>query len=325
MMSKENIKLIINAVGILLLISVFIIVYQNVYPRNVEDKIFNQVITLENSELIEALPSTRDFLVVHKKYDAVNRQNQTIGVIYEVVARNGYVLDSQKTYGEIKLYVGIKDNHVYVEQFQLEQSAVYVANIRHYIETHFQGVLYSEVELIMPENIADLASGATASDSTTLIKEMVLEVINVEYDLKQPEPYEAYYGEDYEITDTQAFSDSLLKTKLTVGSLGYVYILTGNGTYIGFDDVVYDGSITIEVLFDSNNEILEILLPEDAYGHTKSFSARNNDYLASFKGLTLSEIKTMIDDSVDIKTGATGSKDLIDVLLEALVNEVIPS
>ena len=324
-MSKENIKLIINAVGILLLVSVFIIVYQNVYPKDVEDKIFNEVITLENSELIEALPSTRDFLVVHKKYDAVNRQDQVIGVVYEVVARNGYVLDSQKTYGEIKLYVGIKDDYIYVEQFQLEQTAVYVANIRHYIETNFQGVLYSKVEEIMPENVADLASGATASDSTTLIKDMVLEVINIEYDLKQAEPYEAYYGEGYEITDTLTYSDSLLKTKLTIGTSGYVYILTGNGTYIGFDDVVYDGSITIEVLFDSNDEILEILLPEELYGHTKSYSARNSNYLASFKGLTLDDIQAIIDDSADIKTGATGSRDLIDVLLEALVSEVTPS
>lgn len=323
-MSKENIRLIFNTVGMFVLVITLILIYQSVYPKNIEDQIFNEIITLENSELIEALPSTKDFIVVHKKYDALNRQEQTIGVVYEVVARNGYVYDGSKTYGEIKLYVGIKEDIVYVEQFQLEQTAIYIADIRHYIEENFQGVLYTEIETIAPENVADLNAGATASDSTTLIKNMVLEVINIEYDLKQPEPYEAYYGEGYEITDTQTYENSLLQTKFTIGTSGYIYVVTGSGPYLGFDNEIYNGSITIEVLFDNNDEILEILLPEDLYGHTKSFSTRNSDYLASFKGLTLNEIQTMIDDSADLQTGATGSRELIDVLLEALINEVMP-
>lgn len=321
-MTKENMGLLRNALLMVIVFALLLIAYERLYPKTIEEKLFNEMVTFEQGKILETLPSKSEYMVVYKKYDAINQQQEKVGVVYEVVARNGYVFDDTKSFGEIRLLVGFKEDAVYVKHIVLEQSAQYVSDIRHYIEMNFQGIMYTEIESIEPENVADLSSGATASDSTTLIKRMVLEAIAVEYNLISSAPYDPYFGEGYEVTNEVTYNDGLIQKQLTIGNLGYVYVLTTTGVYEGYGGEEYEGSITIEVLFSAEDKILAVLVPEATYGHTISFLARNETYLNEFIGLTIGDIEDVVDDNIDLMTGATWSKAVIDTLLRALASEV---
>lgn len=322
-MRRENKFLMINALIFIVLGVVVTILFSSYYPLDRDDQIFNEVITLENTEILNALPSTKDFLVVNKKYDAINQQGDMIGLVYEVVARNGYSISDEKTYGEIRLYVGIKDDKVYVEIITLEQTSNYLGNIQHYIETSFQGVHYEEIASIVPLNAADISTGASATDSTTLIKTMVTEVIMIAYDLVEEDPYHTYFETGYMMYEDASFESEVILSKWIIENQGYIYIIEQTGPYDdNYSEELQQGSITLHLIFDNEDRLLGILIPEEAYGHTTSFMNRNAEYLELFEGLTLIEMADIVNQNTDLSTGATWSKELIESMILAVISEV---
>lgn len=322
-MKKENLWLLINT-GIMLVIGILLIIVANtVIPKEPKDRLFNQVVNLENQKTIEGVPAGNSYATIDYKADAVTRSGEVLGTVYNVKIKNGYKLSSDDANGMIELLIGIdQEDLVYVEIVILNQSNWTVKGIQKYIVEYYDGVLLEQIEKFPSYDAADLEAGATAVDSTGAIKNLIIRTLKVHFNI-QDDPYKDYFGEGYSLEDDSTFipADKVVykqNVKDSAGNpTGTIYELKGTGEYLGYDGIS-SGSITMYVLFDENEEIIAILMPDSLYGHTAGFKARNNAYLSEFIGLTISEIQAVIDDNADLETGATGSKALIDSLLSAL-------
>lgn len=322
-MKKENLWLLINT-GIMLVIGIILIIVANtVIPKEPKDRLFNQVIELENQVTVEGVPSSNSFATIDYKADAVARSGEVLGTVYNVKIKNGYKLSSDDANGMIELLIGIDhDDLVYVEIVVLNQSNWTVKGIQKYIIEYYDGVTLEQIEKFPAYDAADLEAGATAVDSTGSIKSLVIRTLKVHFNI-QDDPYIDYFGENYTLEDDSTFVPTekvIFKQNVKDASgnpVGMIYELRGTGEYMGYDGIS-SGSITMYIIFDGNAEILAILMPDSLYGHTAGFKARNDAYLSEFIGLTISEIQAVIDDNADLATGATGSKALIDSLLSAL-------
>jgi hypothetical protein len=311
-MSRQNRWLIINT-GIIFIVSMIVtLLISDVFPTTKEDKLFDQAITLIEIEEIEKKP-TGDYAIISTHYEAMNRQDVVVGDVYLLEIKNGY--------GTMSLYVGIQDDIIYTQNITLDQTSIYLKNIQHFIQDELNGIGYDALTRLKPLDAAyDLDSGATATDSTASILALVIKAVEIHFDLYVDDPYIAYYGEEYtKVLDSTFVSESI--EKYIINGNQTVYRITGTGSYEGYEETK-SGSITLDVLLDENNQILGILFPEDLYGHTLSFLSRNASYINYFIGRNISEINNTLSSYNDLTTGATGSKELVETLLQTLFNEV---
>lgn len=311
-MSKQNKWLLINT-GIILTISiVLILLVSSVFPTRVEDQLFDQVITLKEIEVLETKPAG-EYAIISMHYEALNHQDEVMGDVYLLEIKNGY--------GLMSLYVGIVGNLIYTQNITLDQTAIYLKNIQHFIQSELNGITYEALTKLKPLDAAyDLDSGATATDSTTSVLELVIKTVEIHFDLYVDDPWIAYYGENYlKEMDSTFTSDTIVK--YIVNGNQTVYSVTGTGSYEGYEEVK-TGSITVHVLLDENDDILALLFPNELYQHTASFLSRNTSYLNYFLGLNIFEIGGTLSTYDDLSTGATGTKELIETLLQTLLNEV---
>lgn len=327
-MKKQTLYLIINALVMVLIGIAVMVVINRAVPQDPEDKLFNQMVELKKLEKLETAEGN-SYAIVDTKYKAVDKNDDTVGYVYNVKIQNGFDLSTtDREYGYIELLVGIKDGLVTVEIVTLEQSSSYINGIQRYIYEFYDGVPFLSVENIPSYNAAseeDTAAGSTASTSTSTIQAMVWRSVQYNYGLSMGEPLDDYLGEDYVVEEDNTFTATAhitAKENITTSSLlndsGYIYTVTGEGP--SYDGSI--GSITILVIFNSNDEIVGIYAPQESYGHTYSFHSNNLDYLASYAGKTMGDITTVINDNADLETGATYSRTLIDELLGFMVSEV---
>lgn len=311
-MSHQHKWLLINTVILLVVSLLIVVLVSNVFPTQKEDKLFDQVITLVEIETIESTPSG-DYAIVSTHYEGLNAQENVIGDVYLLKIKNSY--------GSMSFYVGIKDDHIYTQHIELDQTSVYLKNIQHFIQQDLNGITYETLLKVKPLDAAyDLNSGATATDSTSSILELVVKAVEIHFGIFEDDPYIAYYGEDYTITQDDTFDVDDIE-KYIINGNQIVYRVTGTGSYEGYEETK-SGSITMDVLLDEENNILALLFPEDLYGHTGTFLSRNASYIAYFTGMNLLEISGTVETYDDLKTGATGSKELIELLLQRLFDEV---
>jgi hypothetical protein len=327
-MKKENIFLIMNALIITAAALILIFGVAPVVPDEPEDRLFGQAVELRDEKTIDELPSGSGFKIVHKSYQAHDLSGDAVGTVYRVIARNGYRFDEDDDYGVIELLVGIQDEEVFVEVVEIRQTSTYLAGIQNYVYSFYDGVNYQEVEDIEVVNVGDLEAGATASDSTGTVKDLVWLAVAYHFDLETEEPFDLYdefFGEDFgrSETDDEFEPTEYVKAKETVydtedNVIGDLYELEGVGEYEGYDGMT-EGSMTIYVLLDDDNTILDIIAPEDDYGHTLSFGQNGGvfDYIETFKGETIYDPN---DD--DLTAGATWSKEFVNVLIRDL-SEVV--
>ncbi|PKK98794.1 MAG: hypothetical protein CVV57_04750 [Tenericutes bacterium HGW-Tenericutes-2] len=178
-MKKQNLFLMINAVVLLVISLIFLFAFQNVLPKDPEDKLFNQMVTLEDEEIINNVPSIGHYTIIHKVQTAYNAKGNKVGTVYTVMAKNGYKFNPSDEFGYIELLVGVDlDNKVYVQPVKIEQTSTYVGGIQDYIYEYFQGFTFDYLLLIPVVNVGDLEAGATASESTGLVKSLVAMAIN---------------------------------------------------------------------------------------------------------------------------------------------------
>jgi hypothetical protein len=327
-MKKENIFLIMNALIITAAALILIFGVAPVVPDEPEDRLFGQAVELRDEKTIDELPSGSGFKILHKSYQAHDLSGDAVGTVYRVIARNGYRFDEDDDYGVIELLVGIQDEEVFVEVVEIRQTSTYLAGIQNYVYSFYDGVNYQEVEDIEVVNVGDLEAGATASDSTGTVKDLVWLAVAYHFDLETEEPFDLYdefFGEDFgrSETDDEFEPTEYVKAKETVydtedNVIGDLYELEGVGEYEGYDGMT-EGSMTIYVLLDDDNTILDIIAPEDDYGHTLSFGQNGGvfDYIETFKGETIYDPN---DD--DLTAGATWSKEFVNVLIRDL-SEVV--
>jgi hypothetical protein len=298
----------------------FTLLYQIFIPQNTEDYIFNQVISLENKEIIEAIPNTNAFEIVHASYDAISRNNQ-IGKVYEVHIKNSYMLDSSKGFGSIKFYVGIDlEERIFVEIIELEQTNIYLKNIKHFIERSLQRISIDELQNIQPFDAAyDLSTGATASDSTASILDILIKTAEIHFGIYEDDPWKVYFGDDYTFTtDTTSYNQV---TVYTIPNKGFVFEVVESGPYEGYDGI-YNGSITLQIVTNMDLEIIDIIPIQSLYGHTWSFYQRNQEYVNGFIGKKLDDLELYLDQNIDLMTSATGTKELLEKIMRILILEV---
>jgi hypothetical protein len=283
-----------------------------VFPTRDQDQLFNQVISLKEIKAIESKPNG-EYAIISMHYEAINNQESVIGDVYLLEIKNGY--------GVMSLYVGIQGVRIYAQNITLDQTAMYLKNIQHFIQSELNGITYDALKKVKPLDAAyDLNAGATATDSTKSIVELVIKAVEIHFDIYVDDPWIAYYGKDYiKEVDSTFISNTIVK--YIINGNQTVYSVTGTGSYEGYEEIK-SGSITMHVLLDEKNDIIALLFPNNLYQHTASFLSRNTSYLNYFLGLNLTEIGLTLTTYDDFSTGATGTKELIETLLKTLLNEV---
>ena len=171
MMTKQNIMLMMNTV-ILILVSVgFLLVYQFVVPTDIDDKLFNQVVTLQDTQIVQNVPAEGMYQVVYTKQNAVNTRGEIVGVVYNVRASYNYFMPTDLGY--LELLVGIdKDSNVSVQIVKFKQTESYTAGLQWYVYEYFQNMPIDGLVLVPVEDLEPEA-GATARATTGKVKELV--------------------------------------------------------------------------------------------------------------------------------------------------------
>jgi len=322
-MKKQTLSLIIGIAAMLVAGILMIVVINATTTDDPETLLFGEPIELKSEVPVEDFPGGSSFTYIDTKAVAYDTEGKKVGDVYTVKIRNGYTLDADDSYGTIELLVGIDtDDLVYVSIVELNQSTWTVLGIKAYVEETFNGIPYEDVELLPEFDAAAPSAGATATDSTSTIKQAVLNVIYLHYDINL-DPYEGLLGDTYEVendttfTATEHVSSKLNITSSTTVPNGSIYVVSGAGEY-------YDGSIasiTLWVIVNEDGEIYKILMPEDLYKHSSFLYTKNLDYLDGFVGDTFADITTTIG-TLDGHTGASNTNALIQELLTALASEV---
>lgn len=334
-MKKQNLFLLIN-LGIMLVIGLaYIIINQSVILHDDEDKLFGQNVDLINGQKLKEIPfmseASRNFQIIDYKWTAVDKDEDVVGTVYHVTIKNDFVFaGSGLDYGFIEFLVGITtDDEVYVQYVTVFQSNWAVVGVQKYIQDYYNGINYLSVNNV-PKFDADIVSGATenpATVSTDTVKTMIQEVVVLHYNLVEEDSYVDIFGiMDYEfaIDDTFVPTEHITRKRMIkdqTNDLGYVYSVTGRGEY---QEGAYD-TIVIEIVFDMNDIIVGVLLPEETYNHSiGSYGNKNKTYVEEYVGLTLDDIEAKVDSngSQDVTAGASNTRALIDDLLELFVIEV---
>lgn len=263
----------------------------------------------------EELDTADDPSTITDKVLGKDSNGDTVGYIFVAEGRNSY--------GSMRMVVSIDGTGEIVgARFTAIEQSLNMEGTRNNLQ------LFVGSSIFDLEPTGDITSGVTGSYNTLL---SLLEDIATSYGDLGIEPpdedfdiYKEFFGDDFGRSETdETFEPTeYVKSKETVydtedAVIGDLYKLEGNGSY---DAGGYDGSgsITIYVLLDESKTILDIVAPEDDYGHTLSFAKSGGvfDHLDSFKGETLHDPN---DD--DLTAGATWSKEFVNVLIRAL-NEV---
>lgn len=328
-MNKQNLWLLINT-GIILVITVlFLILSDAVVPKEPEDLLFGKVVELKNETDVELVPVSGNYAVVDYKSEAFSGKT-FLGTVYNVKIKNNFAYSEDYDYGMIELLVLIDPaGKVKVQIVQLNQSDWTVKGIQAYIYEKYQGIAYGSVASIPSYDAADITAGVTATDSTGSIKAIIQKAIDIHYDLIIDDPFVTIYGEGYVISNDTSFTPSTNVTKREIVKnasnvdIGYVYTLFGVGTYNNGQEDVIGHSITLKVAFDVDDEVLGVVIPEELYGHTTgNRKAKIQSYVDLLVGKTVTEFEAALSGGSDLVSGVTGTKDLVDILMDALITEV---
>ena len=181
-MKRENLFLIVNSI-ILLVIGIGVILAFSLFvPKNPEDLLFGQAVTLGEAEVVQNVPASGNYSIVNTVQTAYSVSGDELGVVYTVKAVYTYFQADQPGY--IELLIGIDNNNkVTVQIVDLDQTVTYNSGIQNYVYEYFQGFGTDQLILIPVINLEDLDAGVTASRSTGMVKELVTKAI--EYHVNQ--------------------------------------------------------------------------------------------------------------------------------------------
>ena len=327
--NKQNRWLLINTGIILALAALFLVLIETVVPREPQDFLFGKVVELKNETDVERAPLTGGYAIVDYKTEAYSGST-FLGTVYNVKIKNSYTYSEDDEFGMIELLVAIDPaGKVNVQIVQLNQSDWTVKGIQRYITETYQGIPYTSVASIAPYDAADLTAGVTATDSTGSIKAIIQKAIDIHYDLIVDDPFVTIYGEGYVISNDTTFVPSSLVVKREIVKnasnvdIGYVYTLTGAGDYDNGQELVVGHTITVKFAFDVDDILLGVVIPEELYGHTAGNRlTKIQNYVNLLVGKNATEFDAALANPGDIVSGVTYTKDLVDILIDALVDEV---
>lgn len=194
-------------------------------------------------------------------------------------------------------------------------------------ESNLKSFVGSQINSGTP--VGDIISGVTNSLNTV---KALLNDIAVAHGLLADvpsSPYAALYGEGYTMTNDDSFVPSTYVVQREIvknasdAEIGYIYTLTGAGDYDNGQEIVSGHTITLKVAFDMTNKVLGVIIPQDLYGHTAGNRlTKIQNYTNLLVGKTASEFVVALASPGDIVSGVTYTKDLVDILIDALIDEV---
>lgn len=287
-----------------------------IIQRNLEEaerKAFQEVLpegyNFTKLELVDGIPSTVEGAVL-----GTDQSNKTVGYIYTATDKNGY--------GSITIVVSVAPNGTILGTSIL--SIVQTKDIDG-TKNNLNSFIGAEIGSSTP--VGDIKAGV--SRSLELLKSLLVDISKAHEVMADApkDPYETAYGEGFTLADDQTFTATTTITAKKIAKnaanevVGYVYYLTGIGDYYDdYNEVTHSGKgISMEVLFDTSYKIVNVIVPEVSYEHTKDY--RNNvlSYVQTFIGKTPADYLTAKKDPV---AGASYTGDLVNMLLEALMEEV---
>ena len=275
--------------------------YQEVLP---EGQTFNQL------ELIDGVPSS-----VSGAVEGKNASGAIVGYIYTASGLNQH--------GSISLVISVS-----AEGDIIGASILAIDQTKGIDDTRSNLATFVGSSILGATPQGDLISGVTNSLNT--VRSLLNDIAAAHALLADvpSDPYVASFGDGYILEDDPSFVATTNITAKKIAKdpsntiVGYVYYLTGIGTYEGHDGLVTDKGISMEVLFDENYTVIDVFVPEDAYDHTASYRAKIVNYADSFIGKNPADFINTMQDPGDLTTGVTYTKNLVDVLLNALLDEV---
>ncbi len=260
-------------------------------------------------EGIQGVPATIKSAVVGK-----DNADKVVGYIYTA--------DGTNQHGSITIVISVDANG------KILGASILSINQTKGIEdtkSNLQSFVGAQIGSTTPTG--DIISGVTNSLNTV---KALLGDISTAHGLlagAPADPYVEAFGEGYTLTVDTTFVPTTNITAKKVAKdasnnvVGYSYTLTGIGDY--YNDYTQETTsgkgITMEVLFDDEYKVLNIFVPEDTYQHTVGYRKHILTYVAKFVGKTPADFTATITDPV---AGASYTGDLVNVLLNALLDEV---
>lgn len=288
-----------------------------IIQRNLEEKeraAYQEVLpegqTFTKLELIEGVPST-----VSGAVEGKNASGAVVGYIYTATGLNQH--------GSISLVISVD-----AEGTILGASILAIDQTKGIDDTRSNVATFIGSSIAGASPQGDIISGVTNSLNT--VRALLNDIATAHGLLADvpSDPYVVSFGEGYTLESDPTFTASANITDMKIAKnpanevVGYVYYLTGIGTYEGHDGLVTDKGISMEVLFDENYTVLDVFVPEDAYDHTGSYRVKIVAYAETFIGKNPTDFATTMEDPGDLTAGVTYTKTLVDVLLDALLDEV---
>lgn len=230
-----------------------------------------------------------------------------------------YVAYGTNKFGYMRIVIGVDTSGKILGADFIEINQTYnVEGTRNNLSAY----VGTQLSALTPEG--DLVSGVTGSLNTVKALLADMAVAHANTALEPMDPYDVWYGAGHSIQDDNDFTASanILNRQIVAlddQEVGYIYTLTASGIY--YEDSA--AAITIYMAFNSNDEVVGILVPSDEYLHTKGIRYdKIVNYINSFVGLTVSQFAAAFSDDGDLASGVTNSKIVVDIMLNALIEEV---
>jgi electron transport complex protein RnfG len=245
-----------------------------------------------------------------------NASDQVVGYIYTATGNNQH--------GSITIVVSVNASGTI-----LGTSILSINQTKGIADTESNLKSFVGTQIGSGNPVGDIVSGVTNSLNT--IKALLNDIATAHALLADvpSSPYAALYGEGYTLSNDNAFVPSTFVTQREIVKnssnvqIGYIYTLTGAGDYDNGQELVSGHTVTLKVAFNEDDDVLGIIIPQDLYGHTAGNRlTKIQNYVNLLVGKNASEFDAVLSNPGDIVAGVSYTKDLIDILIDALVDEV---
>lgn len=303
-MKKENLILVISFV-LMFVLSIILVSVIRVFPTSKVDEMFGQKVQIVNEKTV--LDS--DYVNIRTHAEVMSLNNEKLADIYTVTVNHA-------TYFDMELYVAIDaKGEVYAIDKSVttndSTSASYFKDVRSYLLKNYNGIYYENVQFV------DGAAGATTIGvSRSMIKNAVSQTVI--YHNGEPVDHIALLlgNTDYTLVSQSTVSDVLISEVTLNGTSLKVYQRKMTGTYYD-SSATNEGDITVLIALNQDKTIVNVLLPEDFYGHTGGgFYNDSKAYLEGYLNLSINT------ETLDFTSGPTGNSEGSQYLISQIIESI---
>ncbi|MFA5560154.1 MAG: hypothetical protein WC964_00095 [Acholeplasmataceae bacterium] len=287
------------------------ITYEITHPIIMENQRLAQLEAYERvmpgiKDIVELKP-TQPVQSVSSSIKALDKDNKEIGYVYVVNGTNGY--------GNMTIVISVNMNGI------IQSSEFTVMNqTLNQDATRANLARYNGTPITDLEEPIGIIGGATVSFGT--VKSMLADVakvhVQVAEDVTEPDPYEDWFGEGYQLEEKVDLTGEYLQAKQVVKNsngdiIGSIYVVEGKSVYHSSSE----GTIRMHVGLDNDGKVIGYHF--EVYEHTNGFRP---DVVAYLNAEVLNTNINDFEEDEGISTGATNSSRLVIRMLTELKSEV---